>query len=326
MPSTVAARAAELLQHARDLVDLVDLADLACNSGEKLHLRGESDLRLAVAQHVSAGVEELGTQPVDVATHENVRPGHVHVVEHNQRIGLVVAAGHRIVECAGLADRVRPPAVRLQTRRRNRDDGCEGLVDIVGGERLDAGHQDVVAHRRAGAEHLRAAQHDAVLVLLGHTDLHEVAVPAVRGRCPAHLRRNDHVAEEQGLVQQPPVPPGDVGAELAPIAVEHFGMAREPREKGCHVVGTATHEAVRQLRPSADRFPAVAQVLGCSRDQERLERLPPRLGRNGGHSVRRVAGEVVELGDRGGDAGERRVRADVPHALAVHDHRAAITQ
>jgi hypothetical protein len=103
-------------------------------------------------------------------------------------------------------------------------------------------------------------------------------------------------------------------------------MAGEPGEEGRHVVGTSTHEAVRQSCPSADRFPPIAQVLGRSRDQERLERLPPSLGRNCGHSVGRVAGEVVHLCDRGGDASESRVCADVLHALAFHDHRAAVMQ
>ena len=41
---------------------------------------------------------------------------------------------------------------------------------------VTAGHQDVVADRRAGARHLRAAQHDTLGVLLHYPDLDEVTV------------------------------------------------------------------------------------------------------------------------------------------------------
>ena len=109
-------------------------------------------------------VEELPGAPREVAVDEHALPRHQDVLEHHQRVRLVVARGQRVVVLAGRR--------RLYGRRqysfrpwRCRQREADGEVLVVRAERLDAGDEHLVGDGAAGGEHLGAADDDALLGL-----------------------------------------------------------------------------------------------------------------------------------------------------------------
>jgi hypothetical protein len=266
---------------------------------------------------VRAGLEELPSQPGDVAVDEHPLPRDQHVAEHHQRVGLVIAGGQRVVIAAARGRRVRAPAVELQAGRGHRDGEADGEVAVLGGERLDAGDKDLVGDRGAGGQHQRAADHEAVRAFCGHAGLDELAVPAVRGGGPGDLRRDERGGHEQAFPQQPAVIADHVRGQVMRFGGERLRVRGEPGQEGADVIRAAPDPAVGVPGPGPDRTAAGGQVGLAARDRVGQVGLLARFRRGIGHGGGRVGGQVEQLGHRGGDRRECRVAGHVAGPLPV---------
>ena len=90
------------------------LGQLRRQPGQEPELHRVADLGLGVAQHVGRGAGELGEGDLRVAVHEHVLGGHVHIVEDDQRVDLVVNRGQRVVAGRGDVAAVGPARVDAQ--------------------------------------------------------------------------------------------------------------------------------------------------------------------------------------------------------------------
>ena len=278
---------------------------------------------------MGAGVEELTTQPGNVAVDEDAIPRHEHVVEHQQGVGLVVTRRQRVVEAAGGGGRVRTTAVELETGGGHGHRDADREVTVVVGQRLDARDQQLVGHGGAGGEHLRAPQHQPLRALLDHTGLDVVALPGVRRRGARYLWRDDRVGDVELLGDQLALVGLHVLGEVVPtgaLAGERLRVGAEAGEERADVVGRATHPPVGVTGPGLHGTPERGEVLGAAGREIDAVGLRPGLGVDRPHIRVRCGGQVVELGDGVGGGGERGVGGDVVDALAVHVDLAVVAQ
>jgi hypothetical protein len=285
-------------------------------------------VRLGVAQHVRGGLVELPGREREVLVDEDVLPGHEHVVEHDQRVRLVEARGQRIVEHAGRGAGVGPSSVQLEAGRVVGYDYRDGVVLVAGAQRQDHRDEHPVRHHAAGGEHLRPANDDAAVALGRRARVQEGLRLLVGGLCPVDRRLHDGVAEIEILVGRLRVEAQQVVGELLAVAGEELRRAGEAGEEGGDVIGRAAEEAIRGVGPALDRLPPGGEVLARARHQPGLVDGPAVARRGIRHQrpIRRIVGDVVEVGERAYGGGEGRVIGDVLDTLAVEEHRAAIAQ
>ena len=275
-----------------------------------------------------SGPVELAVGDVQVAVREDVLPRHEHVGEDDERIGLVEAGAERVVETARVALGVGAPRVDAQARCVRRDDEGDGVVLASLRQREDAAHEDVVAQDRAGAEHLRTLDDDAIVALLGHAHVEVLLVLFVRRLCPVDGRMNDRIAEVQALIAAPRVEAFEVVGELLATLCEHRKCAYESSEERGDVVRAAAEEAARLVRPCFDGEPPRCEV------GTRPRRLPPPMHglTVGGRvvavevAVGRVCSDVVQVGHGVRDAGEGGMGGEVLDAFAIEHDLAAIVE
>ena len=117
--------------------------------------------------------EVVGAGDLEVAVDQEVLPRDQRVVEHQHRVVLVEAARERIVERA--ADRgghelVGRPAQQLDVRVVHRREEGERVLLLLDRQVPVVGDEVVVRQRRAGGDHLGAADDDALVGLLDRVD------------------------------------------------------------------------------------------------------------------------------------------------------------
>src|SRR5215510_11964710 len=295
---------------------------------QELQLGPRSDVRLRVAQHVCCSDAELTSRQVNILVDEHVFPRHEDIVEYDQRIGLVEAAGQRVVEHAGGSERIRPPRVELQAGRAGRHYAGDRVIFVARPQGQDDRDQHVIGHDRTGAEHLCPA-HDDAAVALGSDAGVEIRLGLLVRRLGAvNSGMDDDVAEVQVLVSGLGGEAQQVVGERLPTTCEERGRAREARDERRHMIRRAAQEAVAGISPAFDRAPPRRQILAGARHQPAFVDGPAVAWRGVGHqlAVRRIVGQVVELRDRTHPGSEGGVRRHIGAALAVQQYRAAITQ
>jgi hypothetical protein len=178
-----------------------------------------------------------------------------------------------------------------------------------------------VGQRRAGRDHLGAADVDAGVALLDHLD---VDVRAVRRRQIAIDRRmHDRVVDVPGALLGLAVPAGRVRLEAL---VEHGVRAERAQERPL-VVGRPAHPAPGASLPVGDRVALGDLLLDRVRGAEEAVREASPFGRDGENVLAlRVVQRVVHARDHPCRVAERRMVGDLLDALAVDPDLAVILE
>ncbi len=303
-----------------------DLDQLQGEPGEQLELDPEAHQRLEVRGHMGGRLVELGGHQLHVPVDEDLLPGHEHVVEHDGGVDLVEARGERVVVDARRERRVGPARQEPEALRIHRHHERDGVVHVPGSERGDVAHVEPVGHGHRRGDRVRAADHDARVRLLQDARVEKRLRMLVGRRGAVDLGRDDRIGQVQVLVARLLVEPDHVVAELPAPAVEELAPAREGGEHRGHVVGGASHEAVRALGPEPVHGPPAPQIIRGARDQPHGAD-PLAGGRiQAGGDVGGGPGRLVPLRDALGGLGEGGMAGDVVDPLAVEEHGAPVAE
>src|SRR5262249_36943610 len=98
---------------------------------QELQFGPRADVRLGVAQHVCCSDAELTSRQVNILVDEHVFPRYEDIVEYDQRIGLVEAAGQRVVEHTAGSERIGSPRVELQAGRAGRHHAGDRVIFVA---------------------------------------------------------------------------------------------------------------------------------------------------------------------------------------------------
>ena len=304
------------------------LGQLGGQPGQESELHRVADLGLGVAQHVGGGAGELGEGDLGVAVHEHVLRGHIHVVEHHQRVALVIDRRQRVVASRGDVAAVGPAGVDAQPGVVHGDHHRQAVVVGTWRQGLDGADEQVVRHQRAGAEHLRAPHHHPVVAGAGDGGVEMGLVLLVGPLGPVDLGMDDGVGDVEVLVAGPFVEALDVvGVAVAGLG-ESVERAREAGEERGHMVGGPSQVPVAELGPGLDGQPAAAQVFHRAGHQPAQIHRAAVIGRLVGHelAVGGIGREVIQPGHAAHGAGEGRMGRDVVDGGAVEDHVAPVSE
>ena len=205
---------------------------------------------------------------------------------------------------------VRTAAVELQTGggHRHRELIAKSRSSAVSGLMQEISSSSAMA---APVASICAPRSDEPLrALLDHAGLDEVALPGVRRRRARDLRRDDRVGDVELLGDQRALVGPHVLGEVVPtgaLVANASGWAPNAAKNA------PTWSGVRPIQPWVCRAQVctarrnAARSSGCGAEVDAVG-LRPVSGSIARMSDGRVGGEVVQLGDRVGSGGERRVR------------------
>ena len=191
-------------------------------------------------------------------------PRHLDVVEDDEGVLLVEAAGQRMVE-AVVRQRDAVAADEFQAGRVHADTERQRVAAAGIGHRLAGIDRDLVGERRQRRQHARAADQDAVFgffhrVQLGFVETGgDVALGFVGHRMDQGVGQTE-VPAGQLLLERDEVG----GAFLVAVDGPFVAAAGETRIGDVHVVRRAAHQADRELGDAAQRLVAAQQVVLAS--------------------------------------------------------------
>ena len=151
--------------------------------------------------------------------------------------------GQRVIEGARCDGGVRPPRVQTEAIGVERNRDGDGVVLVAVLERRDVADQQVIGDGRRGRDHLRAADHDAVVALAHDPRVQERLGLQVRGLRTIDLRRGHRVGHEPVVGTRLAVELRDAVTEARAATVEHVAPVPECRDDRGDVV------RVRPMRP-----------------------------------------------------------------------------
>ena len=265
---------------------------------------------------------------LQVAVDVDALPRHEHVVEHAEAIGLVEAAGQRIVERVHAGGGVGAPRIELQPGRVDRDDDAVGIGLVARAHRMDAGEMQAVGEHAGGRELLGAGDDDAVVALLDDAGIERRVLLRMRGLAAVDLRRDDRVGDIEMVVAQALVDFLQVVGEVGTARREQRGLRGVAGDEARDVIGRATHQAEGRLRPGLGGAALRPQIVVALRDLPGPPHRRAGLGRRIGHQLAVLGrrGKVEQAGDAARRLAECRVRGDVLDAFAVDINRAPVAQ
>ena len=199
-------------------------------------------------------------------------------------------------------------AEEAQPGRVARDAEGVGVGGVVVGALEDGRrhHEDLVRERADRREQARAADDDAVVVLVD--DARSEGLVALLGRADGavRLREDQRVRQEQVVLAHVLVVAADVLGERGVGLAEPVGGARHRHDRARAVVARAPEVPERVLGPDAHRLAPAHDVVDALRLEERHADAVAGRRRLVGHHVaeRRVVLQVEELRVRPDDAAE----------------------
>ena len=310
----------------RQCVDAGDLAVILHDAEQEFQLRGVADLRLIIAIDVRRRLPPLIAAERDVAIDEHPLPRNKDIVECNQGIRFVEAAGQRIIELGDGVRRIGPSRIDLQARRVDRDRHADRMILVARDLGVDAAQEQIVGKRRARRELLRTFEDDASVTFADHAGAQRRIGLRMRWLAPVDLRRRQRIGNVEMVVARKLVEAGQVVGVMLAGRGEEGGTGGKPREEPRDVIRRAAHQAERMLGPALDHAPPRPKVFRPLRDVVAPEHRLAGPGRRVGHqlAVRRIGGNVPETGDRPCGSAERRVSGDVPYDLTVVDDLSSV--
>ena len=310
-------RLADRRLHVARLARADGVHGLQEQAGDEVELHREARAALQNGAGQEAGVREEGVRLLDVLVHEDVLPRHEGVVEHEDRVVLVEAAGQGVVERAAHhlgRHAIGRPTDQLDARRvHGRDERQRERLGLDGhGARM--GDEVGVRERRAGGDDLRPADDEPGVRLSLHV---HVDVGDLVWRAVAVDRRLDEgvVHVEDALLRHAVPAPG-----VVLVGGVEGGVRAERGEEGRLVVGRPAHPPIAQARPGGDGVARVDQLGGARRGAEVAvgEALRASVGGAREHGARGgLVQRVVEPRQHARGVAEGRVRGHVLDPLAV---------
>ena len=186
-------------------------------------------------------------------------------MEDGQRIRFVKARGQRIIKGTGMPGAIPAPGIQPQAGRADRHGQRDGMLFIALTQRHDAAEMKVIGDGRAGSQHLRAADHDAVVAFFEYACDNMVAY-FVGGFGTVYLWGDNGNGTPQMLVANFFVKADHVFAEFRIVLGEYFRRACKAGEKTAHAIRTASDHAVGKFRKFCDALPAPDEILPGARN------------------------------------------------------------
>ncbi|ODU87195.1 MAG: hypothetical protein ABT00_08390 [Bordetella sp. SCN 68-11] len=251
---------------------------------------------------------------------EHPVPGHQHVVEHQQGIGLLEAAGQRmLVVILDQSLLERRPGDLAQARRRQRQRERDRVAFVARLEHGQAVDQHLVGDRPHGRQHAGAPHDQAFVGFADHAQVEVGLGLLVRGLGPVVLRCDERVRQEQVVVAHVL----DVAHEV--VLVPRAGLAEivpaveERGQHGVHEIGRAAQQPESLFGHGFEGRPPDPQVLlGLGHEKGRGAGLPAGIrGRGQNLGVLRIRLQVVQPGDLPGGTAEGRMPRHILDALPL---------
>src|SRR5262249_7621779 len=199
------------LQVAQHLAQLLLNVQVASNTDRIRESERQAAEELHLAEHASAGLagqhHPWDTRVIGdlaaagAAVNNDPVPGDEHIVEDSDAVHLLEAAAQRVVKAVVWRRRHWLAADELQTRRviLDREPHRVGVVPL-GHAPAPPETEQLPRYWRHGAQHLRAAYHNAVARLLHLSQVQERLLLLRRRPRPVNLRVNQHVCEKEVVV------------------------------------------------------------------------------------------------------------------------------
>ena len=271
---------------------------------------------------------ELPVRHGNIARDEDALPRHLHLVEIEDRVVLVIAAGKRIVVHRFRRVLIRPAREHAQALgvHRNAKGERVGLLALLQG--LDVRDQHLVRHDARSAEHLGALHRDALVVAIDLARNEEGIGLLARTLGAIGLRVDDDIGEEQIVVAREAVIVVERAGALPVIGLEHGKAHHHACDAARDMIGRAAHEAEMRLGPGLERGAPCAQLRIGRRKLPGATHPHIAVGRGIGHplGVLRVGLKVVKVRGRGHRVAEGAMRGHVVDPLAAQVNLAAIAQ